>query len=390
MKRIAQIILAVFLTLAAVFVLWQFRNIVLLFIVSVVVAAMVREPVEFLSSRRVPQGLAMAFIFLIGIIAAIGAVMMLAPLLAREVPALMDDLATTFVNFRIQLAAAGRAGQFMLSYLPEPQQVGIALSPEGTPLPMNTALNVTLGLVDAFTQCIVVIVLALYWTADRVTFERLWLSLLPPHVRTRAREVLRTSSDAVGAYLRSEVAQTLLAGVLLYLCFSLLGLKYAASLAAIAAVCWLIPLLGGLIALIPVVMIGLLTSVPMTLIAVLVTLVVFALMEFVVERRLYRQRRYGSLFAVLVALAFLDVFGVVGLLIAPMVANVVQIVWAQWMQPPPKLKAQEAVKPALDLEGLRARLSDARVQLASIDQPSPRTIGLMQRLDALLDRVKEA
>jgi predicted PurR-regulated permease PerM len=390
MKRTAQIILAVFLTLAAVFVLWQFRNIVLLFIVSVVVAAMVRKPVEFLTSRRVPQGLAMAFIFLTGIVAAGVVVVLLAPVLAREVPALMDDVAMAFVNFRIQLATAGRAGQFLLSYLPEPQQVGIVLSPEGTPVPMNTALNVTLGIVDAFTQCIVVIVLALYWTADRVTFERLWLSLLPPNVRTRAREVLRTSGDAVGAYLRSEIVQTLLAGVLLYLCFSLLGLKYAASLAAIAAACWLIPILGGLIALIPVVVFGLLTSVPMTLIAVLLTLGVFALMEFVVERRLYRQRRYGSLFAVLVALAFLDVFGVIGLLIAPMVANVVQIVWAQWMQPPPKLKAEEATKPALDLEGLRTRLSDARLQLASIEEPSPRTVGLMQRLDELLDRVKEA
>lgn len=390
MKRVTIIAFAVFATLAAMFLLWQLRNIVLLFIVSVVVAAMVREPVEFLTRRRVPQGVAMALIFLFGIVVAIGAIVLLAPALAREVPALMDELVAAFVNIRIQLAAGGRAGQMLLAYLPQPNQVGIVLNAEGAPVPVGAALGMTLSAVDAFTQCIVVIVLALYWTVDRVTFERLWLSLLPPALRTRAREVLRNSGDAIGAYLRSEVAQTLLAGVLLYAAFSVLGLHYAATLATVAALCWLIPLLGGLIALIPVVTVGLLTGVPMTLIAVAVTLAVFALMEFVVERRLYRQRRYGSLFAVLVALALLDVFGLIGLLIAPMIANVIQIVWAQWMQPPAKVAVQEAAKPALDLDGLNTRLADARLQLAAIEDPSPRTAGLMQRLDTLLARVKEA
>jgi predicted PurR-regulated permease PerM len=390
LKRVAVMAFAVFATLAAIFMLWQLRNIVLLFVVSVVVAAMVREPVEFLTRRRVPQGLAMALIFLIGIAVAAVAIVLLVPAFLREVPALVNELVAAFVNLRIQLAAAGRAGQMLLAYLPEPNQVGIVLNADGAPVPMDAALGMTLSAVDAFTQCIVVIVLALYWTADRVTFERLWLSLLPPELRTRAREVLRTSGDAIGAYLRSEVAQTLLAGVLLYTAFSLLGLHYAATLAAIAALCWLIPMLGGLIALIPVVAIGLLTSVPMTLVAVAITLAVFALMEFVVERRLYRQRRYGSLFAVLVALALLDVFGLLGLLIAPMVANVVQIVWAQWMQPPAKVAVQEAAKPALDLDGLQTRLAAARLQLAAIEDPSPRTAGLMQRLDDLLVKVKEA
>jgi predicted PurR-regulated permease PerM len=389
MKRAALIVLAIFGTLAAVFMLWQLRNIVLLFVVSVVVAAMVRAPVEFLTSRRVPLGLAMGLVFIIGIVVAAGVALLVVPVLAQQVPALLNELVNAFLNIRVSLAASGRAGQFLLSYLPEPNQIGIAMGADGAPMPVNTALNVTLGAVDAFTQCIVVVVLALYWTADRITFERLWLSLLPPDIRTRAREVLRTSSEAIGQYLRSEVVQMLLAGVLLYACFALLGLKYAATLAIIAALCWFVPMLGGLVALIPVAIIGLLTSVPATLIAVVATLGVFALMEFVVERRLYRQRRYGSLFAVLVALAMLDVFGIVGLLIAPMVANVVQIVWAQWMKPPAQVQVEEAAKPALDLDGLRTRLEDARLQLAGVEAPSPRTTGLMQRLDELLDRVRQ-
>ncbi len=389
MRRAALIALAVFLTLGAVFMIWQLRDIVLLFVVSVVVAAMVRKPVEYLTSRRVPQGLAMALVFLTGILVASCAVVLLAPVLAQQVPALINDTVAAFVDFRVRLAAAGRAGQFLLAYLPEPQQVGIVLNADGTPMPVEAALGATMGFVEAFTQSIVVIVLALYWTADRVTFERLWLSLLPPNARMRTREVLRASGEAIGAYLRSEAAQMLLAGTLLYICFSLLGMKYAATLAVVAALCWLIPLIGGLIALIPVMVVGLLTSVPVALIAMLTTLAVFVLMEFVVERRLYRRQRHGSLFTVLVALAFLDAFGLIGLLISPLVANVVQIVWAQWIQRQPKEQAQDEVNPSLVLDGLRTRLVDARQQLETIEKPSLRTADLLQRLDALLNRVKE-
>jgi hypothetical protein len=59
------------------------------------------------------------------------------------------------------------------------------------------------------------------------------------------------------------------------------------------------------------------------------------------------------------------------------------------MKPPAQVQAEEAAKPALDLEGLRTRISDARLQLAAVEEPSPRTLGLMQRLDDLLERVRQ-
>ncbi|MCZ7672142.1 MAG: AI-2E family transporter [Chloroflexi bacterium] len=70
---------------------------------------------------------------------------------------------------------------------------------------------------------LVILFLSLYWSLDRVRFERLWLSLLPPEQRARARDIWQTIESDLGSYIRSEVAQSLLAGLLLGLGYWALG-----------------------------------------------------------------------------------------------------------------------------------------------------------------------
>ena len=58
MKRIAAIV-AVTLGIITLFVVtWQLRQIVLLFIISLTLAAVARAPIDFLIKRRIPRALA--------------------------------------------------------------------------------------------------------------------------------------------------------------------------------------------------------------------------------------------------------------------------------------------------------------------------------------------
>lgn len=60
--------------------------------------------------------------------------------------------------------------------------------------------------------------------------------------------------------------------------------------------------------------------------AVVYTVAVFALMEFVVERRLYtRSFWYGRVLVLVIMIAMVDAFSLLGLLIAPLVATTIQI-----------------------------------------------------------------
>ena len=69
----------------------------------------------------------------------------------------------------------------------------------------------------------------------------------------------------------------------------------------------------------------------MTLLAAaLYTLLVLMLLEWLVEPRLFRRKRYNPILLVLVAVGMVDWLGFLGLLIAPPVAATVQILGGQY------------------------------------------------------------
>ena len=102
-----------------------------------------------------------------------------------------------------------------------------------------------------FSQLFAAIILSIYWTIDRLHFERLRQSLLPVNSRVRWRRISREIEDDLGRYIRSEAVQALLAGITLYIGYSLLGMPLLTLLAVFGAISWLIPWLGAGIALIP-------------------------------------------------------------------------------------------------------------------------------------------
>jgi predicted PurR-regulated permease PerM len=249
-------------------------------------------------------------------------------------------------------------------------------------------LGVTANLFQTASQLVIVLFLSLYWAIDQVRFERLWLTLLPAERRARAREIWRAIETGVGAYIRSELVQSLLAGLLLGLGYRLLQLEYPALLALAGALAWLVPWLGVVLALVPVVLVGLGASPLMALLAALYTLLVFTLLEFVIEPRFYNRRQYNSLLIVLVVLALGEEFGVAGVLIAPPLAAALQILGSHLLAP----ASTPAAQPVQDqIVVLEERLASVRALLAQSEaEPPPQLINMVNRLEALMAKANAA
>ena len=145
---------------------------------------------------------------------------------------------------------------------------------------VQTVLGLTMGSFDLLGQLLIVLVLSMYWSADQEHFKRLWLSLLPFQARARAREVWQNIETGFGAYLRSQVIQTVLAILLLGFGYQVLGLRYPVALALIGAICWLIPWAGVLLAVIPAVLAGISISPVLGLLAAALTIGVLAFLEY--------------------------------------------------------------------------------------------------------------
>lgn len=395
MKQIVLFTAVVLSIVLAFLVAWQLINIVLLFLLSLAIAATVRVPIEALVQRGISHSLATFIVY--GLVFGLGLLLLSVISLAvmDEFEVLLTDITTIYGQLQVNWQSGQRWGPMVASRLPSPEQVAQWLADGYIAQFMSTAILFTQAVASVGSQIVLAVVLSIYWTADRLRFERLWLSLLPSEQRIQARSIWRAFEDSVGAYMRSELIQSLLVGLLLTPGYWLLGLHYPFLLALVAALAWLIPLIGGLFALIPLVtIVWLSTGWTVSLAAVLYSILVFMLMEFVVERRLYRFSRHQQVLVLLVMVALVDVYGIMGLLIAPFLATAIQLFLGKLMAAPLRRSAPEVIPDSfqVDLESLQIRLDRIQemIQQNESSSTTKRLRSLTNRLSALLEETETA
>jgi putative permease len=111
-------------------------------------------------------------------------------------------------------------------------------------------------------------------------------------------------------------------------------------------------------------------------------------MEFIIEPRIFRRKSYSSVILVLVMLVLAQAYGLLGLILAPLVSAGIQIVFKYLLQPDtssetPDLNPDE--NPAILTSSLREQLAEMKGALsAQGESPSPEIMSLMQRLEGLV------
>jgi putative permease len=423
MRRLAASTALVLATLAGLAVLWELRGAVLIFFLSLGTSAALRPAIEQLHRWGLPKSLALGVTYLGCVVGFIGlALALVFPLagdlhdLGRDFKAGYDHATTHWPNGNgLQRAIAQR-----LPAWDDLQKIGwrvgkdaaadasSTVDPSSAPADgsdqtdglnlwthraVTTLLGVTWGFFGTILNFLIIVVLSLYWSIDRIHFERLWLSLLDVARRQRARETWRAIEQATGAYLQREAVQSLTAGCLLGFGFWILQQPYPVLSAAVGALAWLIPFVGAPLAMIAVTAIWLprfmLTSgegaIVMLLAASLYTLLVLLLLEWLVEPRLFRRKRYNPILLVLVAVGMVDWLGFFGLLIAPPVAAAIQIIGSQYLA----YRATTAVAIAdTSPRALAQRLATLRARMEDDQEMSEETQQMVARLDALVEQAR--
>jgi predicted PurR-regulated permease PerM len=239
------------------------------------------------------------------------------------------------------------------------------------------------GMAGFVSGMLVILLLSIYWSINQTHFERLWLSLFPAEFRKHARDIWRAIESNLGAYIRSEVIQSLLAALLLGFGYWLLGSPYPAALALIGALAWLIPVVGLVLAVIVPLLIGLLTGVQLSLFTTLYTLVILITLQVWVEPRLFRRRWDNPILTLVILLAMADAFGLPGILAAPPLSAVFQILWSLLISS--RLTSGAEVQ----ISDLKERQDRIWTAIGEMDEPYPRlVISSMERLTALIEKAE--
>jgi predicted PurR-regulated permease PerM len=271
----------------------------------------------------------------------------------------------------------------LVTWLPTPDKLFEAITGEQGQFVLPAMLNFTEGIGTFLSGAFLILFLTVYWSINQIHFERLWLSLLPSEQRKHARGIWRTIEPDLGAYIRSELMQSVLAVLLLGVGYWLFGSPYPVLLALLGALAWLVPVVGAALALIPPLLIGMLTSVPLSLFTVLYTLIVVIVLQVWVEPRLFRRNWDNPILTLIIMLAMADALGLLGIMVAPPLSAICQIVWNLLVSNRPASGA------TVQISDLKERQQNLWAVIKEMEEsPPPLVLSSMERLTALLEKAE--
>jgi predicted PurR-regulated permease PerM len=184
-------------------------------------------------------------------------------------------------------------------------------------------LGVATAVFGGVLYLIFTLILALYLTIDGDHIRRDLIRLLPLDRQAQAALLSERIGSRLGAWARGQALLALIIGGLTWLGALAIGLPYAAALALVAAVGELVPNLGPIIAAIPLITVGFLSSPSQGLLATVLAVLVQQLENNLIVPRVMGQA--VNLRPVVVMLAILggnQLLGIPGALLAvPVVAS---------------------------------------------------------------------
>lgn len=389
MKRVGWYTFIALATITILILFWQLREVVLLFLLSLAMAAAFHPLIDTFIAHKVPRGIALILSYLLVLGPLVALLILASGPLVHELELASNRLSTNYEYITANWPENGNSWQRTIAQqLPPSKDLYNWLAGDQAAKTATTLFGVTANIANFIANFSIILVLSLYWNADKVHFERLWMSLVGVDKRPQAREIWRSIESGVGAYIRSEVFQSLLAGILLWLGYRSMGLDYPVLLALFGALVWLIPWFGALIAVIPPFLVGLTISPSIGIVALGYTLLILLLEELFIEPRFFPRQNYSSVILVLVVLALADAFGLIGLILAPLLAAAIQITVRFLLQPPAAATTpvrRDFSESEREVNGLQERILKARERLSENDDlATPEISSLMERLDQLV------
>ncbi len=385
-KQLLRFGTAVMSTLLAMVVLWQFRIVLIYVLLSLMLAAALRP----FAQRLTGQGWQMRIAWILFYLTVLGSSVFLLFLNGERAVHEIQQLAAALSTQNKWILPGWLEGStfqvLLIERLPTPSQLFEAVTGEQGQFVLPVLFDFTQGIGGVFSGVFIIFFLSIYWSLNQAHFERLWLSLLSSDQRKQARGIWRTVEPDIGAYIRGEIIYSLLAGLLLGLGYWLLGSPYPAFLALAGALACLIPVVGAPLAMIPALVVGLLTSVQLSLWTVLFTLAVLTGLSVWVKPRLLKRHWSNPILTVLLLIALADAFGVVGIIVAPPISVVCQILWSRLVS---RRSASGAAAQISDLKERQAKLWDTiyameEAPIALVTSSMERLAGLIEKAEPVL------
>jgi len=317
---------------AAVWLLVATWQVWILAFVALIIAAAILPAARVGERWHVPRGLVVLGVYIVaaGVFSLMGR--LLWPALSEQWTQFMDQLPKLVENVRAWLGNVDYwLGQWGAS-LPAPKSDKVQGLAE---IVLGNAMRLTTGAVGAVFELLAVLVIAAYLVIDAREVGHTLLALLPREHRATATRLAPAVLNRIGGYVRGQIVSSFFVGVLIAVALSILGVKYALLIGALAAVLNVVPFVGATVATV----LATLSALNDGVVRAGITLPVMVLCQTIEGKLLapYFVGRATGLHALAVLVALLAGFhlaGLVGALVAvPFLAGAWEIVRTLWVEP---------------------------------------------------------
>jgi len=197
-----------------------------------------------------PAGLCVFVSVLINIILLAGFFWFVGARLQKQLAELSDTLPQTIQNLKEQLSESD-LGTKVLNYISNAQR---------TVKIESVAEKFFTGSFGVLSDLYVVLLFAIFFTADPMLYKKGFIRLLPPKAKQKGKKLLDELNAVLKKWIKAQILGFFFIAVFTGIGLWILGMPLILTLALIAGILNFVPNFGPLIALIPAVLLGLMES----------------------------------------------------------------------------------------------------------------------------------
>jgi predicted PurR-regulated permease PerM len=303
--------------------LYLIRDILLIVFVAVIIAAAINGPVSWLQRHKVPRLLGVIFVYLLLLLLLALVVTLIFPPLAEQI----KQLAVHFPGFmeKIGLSVQEWWGEYKIE---ANLQALLANLSDRLSQATSSVFGTIISLFGGLFSAIIVLVISFYLAVQEKGVKRFLISLTPSEHQHYLSDLIDRIQTKIGGWLRGQLLLMFIVGLLTYIGLYFLGIKYALTLALVAALLEIIPYVGPILAAIPAVILGFVQSPFLALLVILLFVVIQQLENYIIVPQVMKKAvGLNPIIIIIVMLIGAKLAGVIGIILAvPLTASIAEFI----------------------------------------------------------------
>jgi len=239
------------IAIAAIYLIWRLKQTVQLMLVSLFFAAAITPLVETMERRRIKRAWAIAIIY-VGVFFVIILTIAPAPKLIFELGQFLTRVPQLILQIQIPDFLHSVITPQQLNDLVKSSTVIDQAQNMGREI-VGQTVNFTLGLINALGITLLTMLITAFMVINAKELIRKSLGFFHKNVKEQVHKLIPPITRCLGAYVMGRIGTSALLGFCTYLVLVVIGVEFSSALGLLVAVSNLVPFVGPILGLIPMV-----------------------------------------------------------------------------------------------------------------------------------------